>query len=113
MIRGRRAVRGTPTYRLPSIAALRIYVFTCHLHAGFCWMTTLFDPIRVGHIDCASRIVMAPLTRNRAGPGNVPTALMAKYYAQRASAGLIITEATQISPTGQGYLGTPGIYSVA
>jgi len=74
-------------------------------------MTTLFDPVRFGHIDCANRIVMAPLTRNRAGPGQVPTPLMATYYEQRASAGLIVTEATQISPQGQGYLDTPGIYS--
>ena len=75
--------------------------------------TTLFDPIRVGHMDCANRLVMAPLTRNRAGPGQVPTSLMTTYYEQRASAGLIITEATQISATGQGYLDTPGIYSDA
>jgi len=76
-------------------------------------MTTLFDPIRFGHLDSANRIVMAPLTRNRAGSGQVPTSLMATYYEQRASAGLIITEATQISPLGQGYLDTPGIYSAA
>jgi len=76
-------------------------------------MTTLFEPIHVGHIDCANRIAMAPLTRNRAAPGQVPTSLMATYYSQRASAGLIITEATQISPTGQGYLDTPGIYNAA
>jgi len=74
-------------------------------------MTTLFDPICFGHIEAANRIVMAPLTRNRAGPGRVPTALMASYYQQRASAGLIVTEATQISPSGQGYLDTPGIYN--
>jgi N-ethylmaleimide reductase len=76
-------------------------------------MATLFDPLRFGHIDSANRIVMAPLTRNRAGPGQVPTSLMTTYYEQRASAGLIVTEATQISPTGQGYLDTPGIYSAA
>ena len=74
-------------------------------------MTTLFDPIRFGDIASANRIVMAPLTRNRAGPGQVPTSLMATYYEQRASAGAIITEATQISPAGQGYLDTPGIYN--
>jgi len=74
-------------------------------------MTTLFDPIRFGHIDCSNRIVMAPLTRNRAGPGQVPTALMTTYYEQRASAGLIVTEAAQISAAGQGYLDTPGIYN--
>ena len=76
-------------------------------------MTTLFDSCRFGDIATASRIVMAPLTRDRAGPGQVPTAMMATYYTQRASAGLIITEATQISPEGQGYLDTPGIHSPA
>jgi N-ethylmaleimide reductase len=74
-------------------------------------MPTLFTPIRVGHILAANRIMMAPLTRNRAGPEQVPTALMATYYEQRASAGLIVSEATQISPSAQGYLDTPGLYS--
>jgi len=74
-------------------------------------MTTLFDPIRFGDIDASNRIVMAPLTRNRADVTRAPTALMATYYAQRAGAGLIVAEATQISPEGQGYFGTPGIYS--
>jgi N-ethylmaleimide reductase len=78
-------------------------------------MSTLFDPVRIGDIDLASRVVMAPLTRNRASVGRVPNELMAQYYAQRADpatgAGLIITEATQISPMGQGYLDTPGLYS--
>lgn len=72
-------------------------------------MATLFDPIRVGNIAAANRIVMAPLTRNRAGPDQVPTPMMVTYYEQRASAGLIMSEATQISATGQGYLDTPGI----
>lgn len=80
-------------------------------------MSTLFDPIRIGDIDLANRIVMAPLTRNRASPGRLPNALMCDYYRQRANpatgAGLIITEASQISPEGQGYLDTPGIYSDA
>jgi len=78
-------------------------------------MTTLFDPCRVGDIPLATRIVMAPLTRNRAGAGHVPTPLMAEYYAQRANpatgAGLLITEATPISPTAHGYQDTPGIHS--
>jgi N-ethylmaleimide reductase len=74
-------------------------------------MISLFDPIRFGDIHAANRVVMAPLTRDRAGPGRTPTALGATYYTQRASAGLIIAEATQISPEGQGYLDTPGIYS--
>jgi N-ethylmaleimide reductase len=76
-------------------------------------MAMLLDAIRVGHIDCPNRIVMAPLTRNRAGAGQVPTPMMTTYYEQRASAGLIVTEATQISPEGQGYLDTPGIYNAA
>jgi len=74
-------------------------------------MITLFDPIRFGNIAAANRIVMAPMTRNRAGPGQVPTPLMAAYYEQRATAGLLVAEATQISPEGQGYHDTPGIYS--
>ncbi len=74
-------------------------------------MIRLFDPIHIGSIAAANRIVMAPLTRNRAAAQQVPTALMAAYYAQRASAGLIVAEATQISAEGQGYLDTPGIYS--
>lgn len=73
-------------------------------------MTTLFDPIQAGEIALANRIVMAPLTRNRA-PGAVPTPLMATYYTQRASAGLLITEATAISHQGQGYADVPGLYA--
>ena len=61
--------------------------------------------------ELPNRIVMAPLTRSRAGAGNVPHELNALYYAQRASAGLIISEATQIAPEGQGYISTPGIHS--
>ncbi len=76
-------------------------------------MTTLFDPLRLGDIAAANRIVMAPLTRDRAGANQVPTPLMATYYEQRATAGLIVTEGTQISAEGQGYLDTPGIYSAA
>jgi N-ethylmaleimide reductase len=71
----------------------------------------LFTPIEVGPLRLPNRIVMAPLTRSRAGPGNVPTQLNALYYAQRASAGLIISEATQVAPEGQGYISTPGIHS--
>jgi N-ethylmaleimide reductase len=72
----------------------------------------LFSPLTLGSLDCKNRIAMAPLTRSRAGPGNVPNALNALYYAQRASAGLIISEATQIAPEGQGYISTPGIHSL-
>ena len=71
----------------------------------------LFSLLTVGSLRCKNRVVMAPLTRSRAGPGNVPHALNSLYYAQRASAGLIISEATQISPDGQGYISTPGIHS--
>jgi N-ethylmaleimide reductase len=74
-------------------------------------ITGLFTPIEVGSLRLPNRIVMAPLTRSRAGPGNVPTALNALYYAQRASAGVIISEATQVAPEGQGYVSTPGIHS--
>src|ERR1700761_7442103 len=75
-------------------------------------MADLFSPIQIGALALPNRIVMAPMTRNRAGPGEVPTAAMATYYAQRASAGLIVTEGTQITPQGQGYPGTPGIFSL-
>jgi len=74
-------------------------------------MRSLFDPVQIGDIPLSNRIVMAPLTRNRAIDGLRPGPLTVEYYRQRASAGLIITEASQISPMGQGYLDTPGIYS--
>ena len=74
-------------------------------------VSKLLSPYRLGALDLPNRLVMAPLTRNRAAAGNVPTPLMAEYYAQRASAGLLISEATQVSPDGQGYEGTPGIHS--
>ena len=70
----------------------------------------LLDSYTLGPLALPNRMVMAPLTRNRA-PGGVPNALMARYYVQRASAGLIVTEGTQIEPVGQGYQDTPGIYS--
>ena len=73
----------------------------------------LFEPYALGSITLSNRIVMAPLTRNRADPGFAPGDLTVEYYRQRASAGLIITEATQISQQGQGYQDTPGIYSKA
>jgi len=75
--------------------------------------TELFSAVRIGDCDLPNRIVMAPLTRNRAGQGGVPQTLNVTYYAQRASAGLIITEATQISPQGVGYPNTPGIHTRA
>jgi len=70
----------------------------------------LLTPVQIGPYSLANRMVMAPLTRNRAGPGGVPQALNAAYYAQRATAGLIVTEASQISPQGLGYPNTPGIH---
>lgn len=73
-------------------------------------MTTLFDPITFGAISAPNRIVMAPLTRNRS-PGAVPTGLVAEYYAQRASAGLLISEGTAITQQGQGYADVPGLYT--
>lgn len=73
----------------------------------------LFTPYRLGELALPNRIVMPPMTRCRAGDGDVPTALMAEYYAQRASAGLIVSEGTPISPQGRGYAWTPGIYSEA
>ncbi|QXQ00702.1 alkene reductase [Stenotrophomonas indicatrix] len=72
---------------------------------------TLFQPYPLGPLTLANRIVMAPLTRNRAGEGLVPSPLASTYYAQRASAGLIITEATQVSAQAQGYQDTPGLYT--
>lgn len=74
---------------------------------------TLFEPYALGSLTLSNRIVMAPLTRNRAGAGLVPSEFAATYYGQRASAGLIIAEATQISPQAQGYQDTPGIYTQA
>lgn len=73
-------------------------------------MPTLFDPVQAGALHLPNRVVMAPLTRNRA-PHAVPTELMAQYYAQRASAGLLISEATAISPQAQGYADVPGLYA--
>lgn len=74
-------------------------------------MPTLFDPIKIGDLELANRIIMAPLTRCRADPGRVPGDLIAEYYGQRAGAGLIISEATSVTPMGVGYPDTPGIWS--
>jgi len=76
-------------------------------------MLTLLDPVKIGAWDLPNRIFMAPLTRQRAGAERIPNTLMAEYYAQRASAGLIISEATSVMPTGVGYAETPGIWSAA
>ena len=71
----------------------------------------LFSEYQLGPNRLKNRVVMAPMTRNRAGAGNVPTPLMATYYRQRATGGLLLTEATQVTPEGQGYPSTPGIHS--
>jgi N-ethylmaleimide reductase len=76
-------------------------------------MPSLFDPARFGALDLANRIVMAPLTRSRTGHAGIPGPMNATYYAQRATAGLIVAEATQISRQGQGYAFTPGIHDEA
>jgi N-ethylmaleimide reductase len=76
-------------------------------------VSDIFSPVRLGELALRNRVVMAPMTRNRAGPGDVPTTAMADYYRQRAGAGLIVTEGTQPSPTGKGYHRTPGILSDA
>jgi N-ethylmaleimide reductase len=73
----------------------------------------LLSPVQLGELELPNRVLMAPMTRNRAGAGNAPTELNATYYSQRASAGLIVSEATQVSPQGVGYPGTPGIHTDA
>jgi 2,4-dienoyl-CoA reductase-like NADH-dependent reductase (Old Yellow Enzyme family) len=76
-------------------------------------MSSLFQPLKVGALTLPNRIIMAPLTRARAGDSRIPNDLMATYYAQRATAGLILTEATSVTPMGVGYAKTPGIWSEA
>ena len=73
-------------------------------------MTSLYSPIQLGELSLRNRVFMAPLTRNRANPDGTPGPWAETYYCQRSSAGLIITEATQISAMGKGYVNTPGIY---
>ena len=74
-------------------------------------MSSLHDSLRLGALTLPNRIIMAPLTRCRASAGRVPNPMMAKYYVQRASAGLILSEATAVDPMGVGYPDTPGIWS--
>jgi len=76
-------------------------------------MTSLFDPVKLGDLELSNRIVMAPMTRSRAGDGDVPTDLNVEYYRQRATAGLIVSEGTQPSANGKGYCRTPGIHTPA
>src|SRR6185295_13026626 len=74
-------------------------------------MNRLLTPLTVGDLELPNRVIMAPLTRARAGITRTPNGLMAEYYRQRASAGLIISEATSVDPMGVGYADTPGIWS--
>lgn len=74
-------------------------------------MSQLFEPLQVGELTLPNRIIMAPLTRQRASEGRVPNDLMVEYYVQRAEAGLILTEATSVTPQGVGYADTPGLWS--
>ena len=76
-------------------------------------MPSLFDPLKIGDLTLKNRVVMAPLTRQRSGVERIPGPMVAQYYAQRASAGLIISEATSVTPLGVGYADTPGIWSDA
>lgn len=76
-------------------------------------MATLFDPLRVGNMELNNRVIMAPMTRSRASDEGIQPPFAAEYYGQRTSAGLIITEATNISPMAKGYVRTPGIYTDA
>ena len=74
-------------------------------------MSSLFDPVKIGDLNLPNRIIMAPLTRCRASQGRVPNAMMAEYYSQRSAAGLILSEASSVTPRGVGYPDTPGIWS--
>jgi 2,4-dienoyl-CoA reductase-like NADH-dependent reductase (Old Yellow Enzyme family) len=76
-------------------------------------MPSLFDPLKIGDLTLKNRVIMAPLTRSRSGEVRIPDALVARYYEQRASAGLILSEATSVTPLGVGYADTPGIWSDA
>ena len=76
-------------------------------------LSVLFSPARVGAVELPNRVLMAPMTRSRAGRDGVPGELARVYYTQRASAGLIVAEATQVAPEGQGYVFTPGIHNDA
>src|SRR5882757_9116607 len=93
---------GTPNSSSPAIFRKNFPMSTA---------TKLFEPYKLGPVTLPNRLVMAPLTRNRALAGLVPNPLAVEYYGQRASAGLLVSEATQVSQQGQGYQDTPGIYS--
>src|ERR1700735_3434531 len=89
----------------------RVFSPFCATQKEVSLMPTLFDPLKLGDLTLPNRIIMAPLTRARAGAVRVPNELMAQYYAQRATAGLIISEATSVTPMGVGYADTPGLWS--
>jgi N-ethylmaleimide reductase len=74
-------------------------------------LPALFEPLRLGALALPNRLVMAPLTRMRAAPGGIATSLMVDYYGQRASAGLIVTEGTAVSPRAHGYPASPGAFT--
>jgi N-ethylmaleimide reductase len=101
------AIMGEPIMSTQA-TALRTADFRSQPNAEF---PNLFSPYKLGDIALDSRIVMSPMTRSRAIEGNVPNPIAVTYYAQRASAGLIVTEGTQVSPQGVGYIRTPGIHS--
>src|ERR1700723_3124020 len=100
-------------WALPDHAAMPTFAFPVHFPEKhpMSTPTKLFDSFKLGSLTLPNRLVMAPLTRNRAVAGMVPSPLAVEYYGQRASAGLLITEASQVSQQGQGYQDTPGIYS--
>src|ERR1700682_5701912 len=121
-LRGVRRVAGRlirpqpPGCRPALIPRTRSYVMNVSpskssLASGAAHYQGLLSPYRLGELSLNNRMVLAPMTRSRAVEGNVPNPLAAKYYAQRAGAGLIVTEATQVSPQGVGYIRTPGIHS--
>src|SRR5579864_7210994 len=100
-----------PPLRPPPQCTIVCYL-SFHPESQMSTPTKLFEPYQLGPMTLPNRLVMAPLTRNRAvPPGMVPSPLAVEYYGQRASAGLLITEASQVSQQGQGYQDTPGIYS--
>ncbi len=96
---------------LPTLSHTSNVAVYDHLERALLVIRSLFTPFDLGGITLRNRVVMAPMTRSRAGAGNAPTPLVATYYLQRASAGLIITEATQVAPEGVGYPNTPGIHT--
>src|ERR1700730_4496446 len=100
--------RGAASRACPALAAWEMPRRTRSLVEDLTML--LLQPYRLGPLELPNRLVMAPLTRNRA-PGGVPNDMMVTYYAQRASAGLIVSEGTQVAPLGQGYQDTPGIYT--